>query len=72
MFILVFDQTTDKLMEMTLDSAPKATPTDSTSLPLVGMATADESDSDSEPAVDMEEFVGDEDPVSHDCHMTHS
>lgn len=60
------EQTADKLVEMTLDSAPEATPTDSSSIPLVGTATA-EGDSDSDdsgPAVDMEEYTGeDEDPV---------
>ena len=61
------EQTSDKLVEMTLDSAPEATPTDTSSIPLVGTVTANDSDSDdSAPAVDMEEYTGeDDDPVQH-------
>ena len=66
------EQTADKLVEMTLESAPEATTTGPT--PLVGTATAEDSDSDSEPAVDIDEYIGeDEDPVFLPllmCHMT--
>ena len=57
---------------MTLDSAPEAATTGPT--PLVGMATAEDSGSDSEPAVDIDEYMGeDEDPVFLPplmCHVT--
>ena len=54
---------------MTLDSAPEATPTDPTCcIPLVGTTTTEDGDSDSEPAVDIEEYDDeDNDPV---CRMT--
>ena len=55
-------------MEMTLDSAPKDTPTDPSDIPLVGTATADEEDKESdddEPVVDMDGYMEDDDPVSH-------
>ena len=62
------EQTVDKLVEMTLDSAPEATPTGPT--PLVGTAIAEDSDSDSEPAVDIDEYTEEEDPVSPPSHVT--
>ena len=66
------EQTVDKLVEMTLDSAPEATPTAPTQL--VGMPTEEDSDSDSEPVVDIDEYTEDvKDPVfplSCTCHVT--
>ena len=62
------DQTTDKLVEMMLDSAPKATPTtDSSPIPLVGTATTDEDgeSDDSGSVANMEDYSEDDDPVSH-------
>ena len=67
---VALEQTADKLVEMTLESVPKATPTSSTNIPLVGTATADDSSSDSEAAVDIEEYVGDDDPVTHHVIVT--
>jgi ubiquitin-like-conjugating enzyme ATG3 len=61
---IALEQTTDKLVEMTLDSAPAATPTDPSCIPLVGTATADEGEeSDGEPAVNMEDYSDNEDPA---------
>lgn len=59
---IAVEQTTEKLVEMTLDSAPQtpiseafATPT-----PLVGKATVEDSDSDSDPVVDIDDYNGEE------------
>lgn len=62
---LALEQTTDKLVEMTLDSAPQATPTNSSDLPLVGKVTdAEDAESDdSGPVADMEEYDEDLDPA---------
>ena len=50
---------------MTLDSAPKTTPTDPSDIPLVGTATGDEDkDSDEDgPIPDMDDYTEDDDPV---------
>ena len=58
------EQTVDKLVEMTLDSAPEPEATPTSPTPLVGTATAEDSDSDSEPAVDIDDYTEEEDPVS--------
>ena len=60
-----FEQTTEKLTEMKLEGEKGTAPTQPTStLPLVGGATVDDdSDSDSEPAVDIDDFEEEEDPV---------
>ena len=65
--ITALEQTMDKLVEMTMDSAPKTTPTDPSSIPLVGTATADEDaeSDDSGPVADIDDWEGDDDPVSH-------
>ena len=75
--ITALEQATDKLLEMTLDSAPKTTPTDTSDIPLVGTATADEDDKESDdegPIPDMDDYAEDDDPVSHmishDPHVT--
>ena len=59
------EQTTEKLTEMKLEGEKKAAPTQpNTTVPLVGGATVeDDSDSDSEPAVDIDDFEEEEDPV---------
>ena len=59
------EQTTEKLTEMKLEGEKKAAPTQpNTTVPLVGGATVeDDSDSDSEPAVDIDDFKEEEDPV---------
>ena len=59
------EQTTEKLTEMKLEGEKEAAPTQpNTAVPLVGGATVeDDSDSDSEPAVDIDDFEEEEDPV---------
>lgn len=73
MHALALEHTVDKLVEMTLDSAPESEATPTAPTPLVGTATIQDSDSDSEPVVDIDEYTGeDEDPVQYPftCHMT--
>lgn len=61
---IALEHTVDKLVEMTLDSAPEPEATPTAPTPLVGTATMQDSDSDSEPAVDIDEYTGeDEDPA---------
>lgn len=64
----VVEQTAEKLVEMTMEAADKKTRpavASSQPTPLVGSATEQDSDSDSEPAVDIDEYqVEDDDPVS--------
>jgi ubiquitin-like-conjugating enzyme ATG3 len=63
---IALEQATDKLLEMTLDSAPKTTPTDTSDIPLVGTATADEDDKESDdegPIPDMDDYAEDDDPA---------
>lgn len=59
------EQTTEKLTEMKLDGDKETAPAPpATTMPLVGVGPIDDdSDSDSEPAVDMEGFTEEEDPV---------
>jgi hypothetical protein len=59
------EQTTEKLTEMKLDGDKESAPAQpATAVPLVGVGPIDDdSDSDSEPAVDMEDFTEEEDPV---------
>ena len=52
-------------MEMTLEEGKTPVPLVSPSVPLVGGKEEDEhSDTDSEPAVDIDEYQEEEDPVS--------
>ena len=59
------EQATEKLTEMKLEGEKKTEPTQpTTAMPLVGGAVVDDdSDSDSEPAVDMDTFEQEDDPV---------
>lgn len=60
------EQTQEKLTEMKLEGEKKSAPEQPVAVvPLVGGATVeDDSDSDSEPAVDIDDFEEEEDPVS--------
>ena len=64
----VVEQTAERLVEMTMEAADKKTQPAVASTeptPLVGTAIEQDSDSDSEPAVDIDEYqVEDDDPVS--------
>ena len=60
------EQAQEKLTEMKLEGEKETTPQQPVSaVPLVGGTTVqDDSDSDSEPAVDIDDFEEEEDPVS--------
>ena len=60
------EQVQEKVMEMTLEEGKPPVPLVSPSVPLVGGKEEDDehSDTDSEPAVDIDEYQEEEDPVS--------
>ena len=60
------DQVQEKVVEMTLEEGKSPVPLVPTAVPLVGRGEegADDSDSDSEPVVDIDEYKEEEDPVS--------
>ena len=64
-FSPAMEQVQEKVMEMTLEEGNPPVPLGSPSVPLVGGKGDEEhSDTDSEPAVDIDEYQEEEDPVS--------